>query len=270
MNPRVSIGVPVFNGASLLAETLEDLAAQSFTDFEVVISDNASTDATAEIASDFARRDPRFRLIRQAANIGPLPNYRAVAAVATAPRFLWRAYDDLSNRAYLAELMETMDHNPEALLVAPRSGSIRIGSPKKRSYSVAHLPFGASPARLLRASKAGWFYGMFQRDHALATIDAVISEYPHLWAWDHLMLFPAIVSSRIAFADKAVFFHRLNAYASKAFRPEGRQLAEDYRAFCERRITAAALPVFTATTLRLALWSHIGRRVVPLRRRLTG
>ncbi len=271
MTPRISIGVPVYNGASLLAETLDDLRAQTLADFEVMISDNASTDDTAEIAERYCAMDGRFRLIRQAENLGPLPNYLAVAEAARCDRFLWRAYDDLSNREFLAELNAAMDAAPDAWLVAPRSGTVRIGSARKRMHPVAGLRPGMAPAALLARSRAGWFYGMMRRDYAVETIRVVIAEYPHLWAWDHLMMFPAILAGRVAFADDAVFFHRLNAYAEKAARPmttaDCRKIAGDFRAFCARRIGTAGLGSLDRARMTLALERHIGRRVMPLRRR---
>lgn len=274
MIPRVSIGVPVWNGASLLAETLEDLAAQSFPDFEVIISENASTDATAGIAEAFARRDRRFRLIRQAENIGALRNYRACLAEARAPFFLWRAYDDLSNRGYLGALTAALEASPAAVLAVPRSGTVRIGSPRKRIQSVAGFGGRSSVPTLLRRSRAGWFYGLMRRDYAEETLDAVLAEYPAVWAWDHLMLFPAILSRRVVFADDAVFFHRLNAYSPKEARPRSRSAALDlfraYWSFCRARLDASDLPLAERWAVKLALLRHIDRRVLPLRRLLTG
>ena len=77
--PRVSIGVPVYNGDRFLAETLDAILAQTFADFEVVIVDNASTDRTAEIGQAYAARDPRISYQRNPANIGAMRNAFALA-----------------------------------------------------------------------------------------------------------------------------------------------------------------------------------------------
>src|SRR5262245_47250916 len=63
-SPRLSIGIPVYNGENFLAQTLDSLLAQTFRDFEIVISDNASTDRTPEICRAYARCDPRVRYVR--------------------------------------------------------------------------------------------------------------------------------------------------------------------------------------------------------------
>ena len=76
--PRLAIGLPVYNGAEFLGEALTALLGQTYEDFELIISDNASTDATEEICREFAGRDARIRYIRQARNIGSVPNHNIV------------------------------------------------------------------------------------------------------------------------------------------------------------------------------------------------
>ena len=61
----VTIGMPVFNGANYVGEAVESILAQTFGDLELVISDNASTDATEQICRDMAARDRRIRYLRQ-------------------------------------------------------------------------------------------------------------------------------------------------------------------------------------------------------------
>ena len=68
--PRVFIGLPVYNGARFLAAALDSLLAQSYRDFTLLISDNASTDETPQICAEFVARDPRVRYVRQPTNIG--------------------------------------------------------------------------------------------------------------------------------------------------------------------------------------------------------
>ena len=73
--PRVSIGLPVFNGERYLARAIDSILAQDYADFELIVSDNASTDRTAEICRDHAERDPSVRYVRNARNLGAGPNY---------------------------------------------------------------------------------------------------------------------------------------------------------------------------------------------------
>ena len=71
--PRVSIGMPIYNGERYLRSALDSLLAQTFEAFEIIISDNASTDATPAICSAYAAKDPRIRYYRNERNIGVHP-----------------------------------------------------------------------------------------------------------------------------------------------------------------------------------------------------
>jgi len=114
--PRLTIGLPVYNGENYLAESLDDLLAQSFTDFELVISDNASTDGTEKICREYASRDSRIRYIRQPANIGAAPNHNFLIGQARGELFKWAAHDDLFAPDLVARCVETLDANPDAVL----------------------------------------------------------------------------------------------------------------------------------------------------------
>ena len=88
--PRLSIGLPVYNGENYLAESLEALLGQSYEDFELIISDNASTDGTADICRRYAKQDSRIRYIRQPHNIGCAPNHNFVIEQARGELFKTR------------------------------------------------------------------------------------------------------------------------------------------------------------------------------------
>ena len=106
MTPNlVSIGLPVFNGEPFLAEALDSLLAQSFSDFELIISDNASTDRTQSICESRRQRDPRVRYFRQPANRGAASNFNFVLSQATGKYFMWAAHDDLWDREWIATLL---------------------------------------------------------------------------------------------------------------------------------------------------------------------
>lgn len=118
--PRVSIGLPVFNGEQYLAEVLEAFLAQTFTDFELVISDNASTDQTEAICRSYASRDRRIRYHRNSENIGGARNYNRVFGLARGGYFKWAAHDDLYGPTYLERCVEVLDQHPDVALCWPR------------------------------------------------------------------------------------------------------------------------------------------------------
>ena len=114
--PRLSIGLPVYNGESLLPEAIEALLGQSYKDFELIISDNASTDRTAEICRGYEEQDSRVRYIRQPRNIGMVPNHNFLVGVARGEFFKWASYDDLYARDFLQRCVDALDKHPEAAL----------------------------------------------------------------------------------------------------------------------------------------------------------
>lgn len=114
--PRLSLGLPVYNGEKYLPESLDALVGQTYTDFELVISDNASTDGTRDICCDYARRDPRIRYFRQPRNIGSAPNHHYVFRQSRGKLFKWCAADDLYARGLLERCVALLDEHPEAVL----------------------------------------------------------------------------------------------------------------------------------------------------------
>ena len=114
--PRLSIGLPVYNGEKYLAESLDALLGQSYTDYELIISDNASTDATAEICRRYQSLDPRIRYFRQQRNIGAVPNHNFVFQEAGGELFKWAAADDLYARDLLERCVAALDEHPDVVL----------------------------------------------------------------------------------------------------------------------------------------------------------
>lgn len=115
-NPRVSIGLPVFNGEKHLEAALDSIRAQTYPDFELIISDNASTDRTTEICRDLALSDHRIRYYRNETNIGGARNFNRVFTLATAPYFKWAAHDDVIAPDFLARCVEVLDRDPSVVL----------------------------------------------------------------------------------------------------------------------------------------------------------
>jgi glycosyltransferase involved in cell wall biosynthesis len=109
--PKVSIGMPVFNGEPFIREALDSLLAQTFTDFELIISDNASTDATEDICREYLAKDDRIRYIRQTENLGASQNFQFVLGEAIGQYFMWAAADDLQKPTFVEKLAHVLDLN---------------------------------------------------------------------------------------------------------------------------------------------------------------
>ena len=115
-SPRVSVGLAVYNGENYLAPALDSILGQTFTDMEVIVSDNASTDRTAEICRKYASRDSRIRYERNERNIGSTRNFNRVFELATGEYFKWAAHDDLIAPQFLQECVEVLDAHPDVVL----------------------------------------------------------------------------------------------------------------------------------------------------------
>jgi glycosyltransferase involved in cell wall biosynthesis len=120
VSPSVSIGLPVFDGERFLARAIESILAQDYGDFELVISDNGSTDATPEIARGFAARDDRVTYLRHEVNRGAAWNYNHLVAITSAPLFKWAAHDDELRPAWLGRCVAALDDAPDAALAYTR------------------------------------------------------------------------------------------------------------------------------------------------------
>ena len=116
-SPRVSIGLPVFNGAKYLPGALESLLHQEYKDFELIISDNASTDQTRGICEEFARQDSRIRYTRNDCNLGLAPNHNRVFTLSRGEFFKWAAHDDEYPSQMLKRYVEAFDVAPASVIV---------------------------------------------------------------------------------------------------------------------------------------------------------
>jgi glycosyltransferase involved in cell wall biosynthesis len=114
--PRLSIGLPVYNGEKFIKEAIDSLLAQTFEDFELIISDNASTDKTEEICRAYAAQDKRIRYYRNQKNIGCSPNFNRVFELSSGEYFKWAAHDDLHAGDFLMKCVEILDQDPTIIL----------------------------------------------------------------------------------------------------------------------------------------------------------
>lgn len=114
--PRLTVGLPVFNGERFISQSIEALLGQSFADFELIISDNASTDGTADICKRYARLDARIQYFRQPRNAGLSANHNFVAYQARGELFKWAAGDDLYARDLLERCVAALDADPNVVL----------------------------------------------------------------------------------------------------------------------------------------------------------
>jgi glycosyltransferase involved in cell wall biosynthesis len=110
------VGLPVYNGQNYLSESIEALLGQSYEDFELIISDNASTDDTADICHHYEKEDSRIRYFRQEHNIGGAPNHNFLVEQARGELFKWASHDDLYGRDLLTRCVDALEEFPHVIL----------------------------------------------------------------------------------------------------------------------------------------------------------
>ena len=116
---KVSVGMPVYNSEEFIDAAIDSILKQTYADFELIVSDNASTDRTEEIVRDYAKRDSRIRYFRNQENIGASDNYNAVYHHANGEYFKWAASSDLCHPQFLEKCIAVLDANPDVVLCYP-------------------------------------------------------------------------------------------------------------------------------------------------------
>jgi glycosyltransferase involved in cell wall biosynthesis len=114
--PPLTVGLPVYNGAQFVGMAIESILAQTYKDFELLISDNASADSTEAICRTYVEKDNRVRYVRNKTNIGAAPNYNRLLEASESPYFKWAAHDDVLVPEYLARCIEVLDHRPSVVV----------------------------------------------------------------------------------------------------------------------------------------------------------
>jgi glycosyltransferase involved in cell wall biosynthesis len=121
---RVSIGMPVFGGERFIRDAIDSVLAQTYGDWELLVSDNASTDATAAIAREYAARDSRIRVVVQPENLGAAPNFNFTFHETTGEFFMWLPHDDAIRPTWLERCVAALDADSGVELVYGQELSI--------------------------------------------------------------------------------------------------------------------------------------------------
>ena len=139
--PRVSIGLPVYNGENYLSFTLDSILRQTFSDFELIVSDNCSADRTEAICRAYADRDKRIRYVRSESNRGAAWNFNNVVGLAAGTYFKWAAHDDICAADYLERCVEVLERDPEVVVCFSKTMQIDAQGRhvRKRDHNLANL-----------------------------------------------------------------------------------------------------------------------------------
>ena len=164
--PKVSIGIPVYNGAKTLASTIEAAINQDYGNLEIIISDNCSTDETQIIAESYQAKDPRIKYVRQEKNFGMTSNFSKVFEYSTGEFFMWAAHDDRHAPNFISSCLPYLLKDTEAGLCVPKTQAFYRNQvswiSNMKSFSGANTRtklFGET----LRNFPAVGMYGLYRR-----------------------------------------------------------------------------------------------------------
>ncbi len=284
MKPKVSIGVPVYNGARYLRNALDSILAQTYRDFELVISDNASTDETEAICREYAERDSRVRYYRSPKNRGITWNFREVVQRCRGEVFMWLACDDVLAPEYVERCLQALQRDASVVLCYSACCEINEGGiktthnevPGRLSHPRAHIRF----RDLIRMSHmCEPIFGLIRSDILKRT--SVHGDFPDS---DRCVLAELALYGPFQRISEALFFHRehlgraTRQYASRQERvasihPERqvRFVFPHFRQFWEYLLAVHRTPLGWGECLRCYLemlrwlWNNAGRLLTDLR-----
>ncbi len=208
-DPRVSVGIPVYNGESYLAEAIESVLGQTYSDLELVIADNASDDGTEDICRHYARCDDRVRYHRHARNMGASANFDWVYHMSRGEFFRWHNHDDVMLPTCIERSVAALDANPAAILCHTR---IRRIAADGADLGVHDFPFAgtASPrqADRFRAMVLVWhdcaaIFGLMRRAALAGT--AMMAPFA---GCDRALLAELALRGRFTMLDEVLFLNR--------------------------------------------------------------
>lgn len=226
-SPGVSIGIPVYNGEKFIGMALDSVLAQTFTDFEIVICDNASTDRTEEICREYAERDNRIRYHRNAENIGAGPNFNRVFELSTAPYFRWLPHDDALEPNCLERTVDVLDKNPDVvlvyteMLVVDENGKKFWFDKKTGTYGNSlGLEFFGDPPGLCEGDRPEDRFLEVLKDVSacqqlisLTRRDALLKTglFRHYYGSDKVILADLVLVGKFAYIEDALFHKRIHS-----------------------------------------------------------
>lgn len=216
--PSISIGLPTYNRPDLLKAVLDCFRSQTFADFELIISDNASPKPEVqELCDRYVQQDSRFRYVRQSNNRGAERNFWFVYDQARAPLFMWASDDDLWPADFLEKGVAALEANPGASAWFCEIVNINIHGEVVRSYqSFKRFQSGALKfVDLIRflwepeiMGKANLIYSIFRRQ-ALSEVIDVFRERPSTWGSDMNLVYAYLCRSNLLVDDQVILQKRV-------------------------------------------------------------
>jgi glycosyltransferase involved in cell wall biosynthesis len=212
---------------------MESLAAQTFRDMRILVSDNASTDATPQILEKWAKIDPRIQLHRQNENVGSTANFEWLLRHATSDLFMWAAHDDKWSPDYVERLHEALRKNPRARMAV----GTMIGFHDDGRHEKPKPVDCSSVSTLLRTMHSGGIMGLLYKQDTIVAYEKM-KQFRGVWGLDMAFLLPFMFSKQVACDNAAVYYKRITPVSEARYRPKtAASRWENYRYFWEEMLS---------------------------------
>lgn len=257
-SPLVTVGVPVRNGEDMVGRAIASLRAQTHTNLEILVFDNASTDATVEAARAAAADDPRVTVRRHEHNVGGVANFSALLSAARGEYFMWAAHDDQWEPTFVERLVGELETHPES---SAAMSAVRHQRPNGEICDIVRFegdadPTRRSPFRVAFAAASGvnyfqYIYGLYRT----AFLRAAFPGTPQVACSDALFTTRVALSTPLRYVDEVLITRHLSDLPWEEKYPDdpmGRRIAHPYAYML---------------TLRAAIPYLLRSSTVPLRRR---
>ena len=207
-SPRISVGLPVYNGEDFLRAAVDSILCQTFLDFELIITDNGSTDATEKVCRQYEAADSRVRYYRYEQNRGAAWNFNNAFAKSRGEFFQWAAHDDLYNERFLESAVQVLDDDPRIVLTFAGTDFIDEDGATTRSYKFPIDVNIASMRKVFFVYATGThivheIFGLIRSDHLRSS--PLIGGYP---GSDKVLLGYLALRGAFHQIPSTLFFHR--------------------------------------------------------------
>ncbi|MBW7875156.1 MAG: glycosyltransferase [Candidatus Cloacimonetes bacterium] len=212
----ITIGMPVYNGSSFIQLALESLTKQSFKDFIVLISDNASTDSTEQIVKEFAKTDSRIHYIRQTKNLGALGNFEFVLRQAHSKYFMWAACDDLWSENWLETKVKLLESCKQPAMAFSKIQTINSDGEKIPHPALSiDLNFtGSKFMRRVRYYLMPELYGKANPIYSLYPTELAKTIKLQKFSLDYHLVFEMLNRAEIRICTDSTFYKRIHHASS--------------------------------------------------------
>lgn len=275
--PLLSVGLPVYNGEKWLLDAVESVLEQSFTDFELIIADNASTDSTLSLCESMAARDSRIRFYRNERNIGVYRNWDYVFKLSSTKYFKWAAVSDFCLDGFFEKCVGVLESRPEVVLAYPRA-IVLVNGPNGEEVAYEYddnlnleyeRPSDRYSTYLERERLNNVVHGVIRS----AALRETALHCPPLWGADISMVAELSVRGKFVEVPERLFVRRFNeqtssvmmnkAMAAHMAMPAGTSLGQRISLHSHRFMAIARAPIGVGEKFRA--WLYLVRRLARLR-----